>query len=127
MQTFQMVFMYACALLLAGPVLITLAFILVSLLTILFSPSTLGAIFTDLRAIRDRDPAAEGWIACVFYPGWWALNVHRLAAHPLYKLGLRTPARLFNFLARYLTGCDIHPGAVFGRGIFIDHAHGVVI
>ena len=102
-------------------------FVLSALASLVVTPGAFSAIFADLRAIRERDPAAEGWIACVLYPGWWALNFHRLAAHPLYKMKLRTPARMFNFLARFLTGADIHPGAKFGSGIFIDHAHGVVI
>lgn len=118
---------YVAAAILLVPTLALLLLFVVGLFTSIFVPSTLGNIFSDLRAIRERDPAAEGWIACVCYPGWWALDIHRLAAHPLYKIGLRTPARLFNFMARFLTGSDIHPGAVFGRGIFIDHAHGVVI
>lgn len=109
------------------PAAILAVFLLVAILRVLTAPRTLGAIFSDLLAIRERDPAAEGWIACLFYPGWWALVIHRLVAHPLYGWRIRLLARLFNFLARFLTGTDIHPGAVFGRGIFIDHAHGVVI
>ena len=127
MPTYDLLLSYVVLAICAVPALVLLAFTIVALLTMILSPSVVGAIFADLRAIRERDPAAEGWIACVFYPGWWALNIHRLAAHPLYNLGLRTPARLFNFLARFLSGTDIHPGAVFGRGVFIDHAHGVVI
>jgi serine O-acetyltransferase len=30
-------------------------------------------------------------------------------------------------ITRILTGVDIHPGAIFGTGMFIDHATGVVI
>jgi len=107
--------------------LILAALLLTGLVTFLHSPRVAAEIFADLRAIRERDPAAEGWIAAFFYPGWWALLLHRLAAHPLYEFGLKTPARLFNFLVRFMTGTDIHPGAQFGRGIFIDHAHGVVV
>ena len=102
-------------------------FILVGLFALLTRPSILSDIVSDLRAIRDRDPAAESWLACACYPGWWALIYHRLAAHPLYRWRLRTFARLVNFFARFMTGADIHPGAQFGTGIFIDHAHGVVI
>ena len=127
MPSFQNSISYILLAICVIPASVAAAFALVALLTAVTSPGVVGAIFADLRAIRERDPAAEGWIACVCYPGWWALNFHRLASHPLYMLGLRTPARLFNFLARFLTGCDIHPGAVFGRGVFIDHAHGVVI
>ncbi len=111
----------------AIPLLILAVFLLVSFLRVLTAPGTIGIIFADLAAIHERDPAAEGWIACLFYPGWWALVIHRLVANPLYRWHIRLLARLFNFLARFLTGTDIHPGATFGRGIFIDHAHGVVI
>ncbi len=127
MPSLEMLFYYIVLAICSVPALVLVAFVLVALATVLITPGVIGAILTDLRAIRERDPAAEGWIACICYPGWWALNIHRLAAHPLYKIGLRTPARLFNFVARFLSGCDIHPGAVFGRGVFIDHAHGVVI
>lgn len=114
---------------LVGAVFVLHAALLVVVLlpTLLFNPSTLSAVIADLRAIKERDPASEGLLAGLFYPGWWALTLHRLAAHPLYRLKLRTAARLVNFLTRFLTGADIHPGARFGRGIFIDHAHGVVI
>jgi serine O-acetyltransferase len=36
-------------------------------------------------------------------------------------------ARVIGELTRILTGVDIHPGAVLGTGLFIDHATGVVI
>ena len=127
MPLFQTIVFYVFLALFAIPALIFTAFLAVALVSLLTGSGAVNQIVADLRCIRERDPAAEGWLACIFYPGWWALGIHRLAAHPLYKARLRTPARLFNFLARFLTGCDIHPGAVFGRGIFIDHAHGVVI
>ena len=40
---------------------------------------------------------------------------------------LRLPARMLSQVARFLTGVDIHPGALLGRRLFIDHATGVVI
>ena len=40
---------------------------------------------------------------------------------------LRLPARLLSQVARFITGVDIHPGALLGRRLFIDHATGVVI
>jgi len=127
MLLFQFVVALIVLAICAVPAFIAFAFFAAAMYAFITSSDVGGEIMADLRATRERDPAAEGWIACVFYPGWWALNIHRLAAHPLYKIGLRTPARLFNFLGRFLSGCDIHPGAQFGRGVFIDHAHGVVI
>ncbi|MGD0090211.1 MAG: indole-3-glycerol phosphate synthase TrpC, partial [Planctomycetota bacterium] len=102
-------------------------FLGVGLVRLATAPRIAGEILADLQAIRERDPAAESLLARMCYPGWCALVVHRLVAHPLYLWRLRTLARLFNFLARFLTGADIHPGAQFGSGIFIDHAHGVVV
>src|SRR4051812_12089254 len=93
------------------PAFTLLLFLLVAGLRVLTQPSVLGFISADLRAIRERDPAAEGWLACMFYPGWWALVIHRLVSNTLYNWHMRTLARLFNFLARFLTGTDIHPGA----------------
>jgi serine O-acetyltransferase len=36
-------------------------------------------------------------------------------------------SRFLAYIARWLTGVDIHPGAKLGIGIFIDHGMGVVI
>ena len=35
--------------------------------------------------------------------------------------------RILSHLARMLTGVEIHPGAIIGSGVFIDHGMGVVI
>jgi len=115
------------AMIFAAKMLLIMSFLLVvAVFTVLLRPKTVAEVFSDLAAIRN-DPANEGWLTALCYPGFWALSLHRLVAHPLYKIGLRTLARLVNFLARFLTACDIHPGAQFGRGIFIDHAIGTVI
>jgi len=113
---------------LAGMAALVLCLLLcVSVLRLLTAPQIAREVLADLKAIRERDPAAESLAARLFYPGLWALALHRLVAHPLYLWRLRTLARLFNFMGRFLTGADIHPGAQFGLGIFIDHAHGVVV
>lgn len=126
METLEKILHYALLLVAAAALLKLGLALLVSFLTILFRPATLGEIFADLDAIK-KDPAVESTLAALWYPGFWALTLHRLVAHPLYRIGLKTPARLANFGARFITGADIHPGAQFGRGIFIDHANGVVI
>src|SRR5213076_658913 len=36
-------------------------------------------------------------------------------------------ARMGSHVTRFLTGIEIHPGAVIGRRVFIDHGMGVVI
>lgn len=87
----------------------------------------LSALITDFRIIFERDPAARNWLEVLFfYPGLQALVLHRLA-HKLYCLGIPFIPRFISFLARFLTGIEIHPGAAIGRGFFIDHGMGVVI
>jgi serine O-acetyltransferase len=84
-------------------------------------------VLTDLRTIFERDPAARNWLEVLFcYPGLQALLCHRVA-HQLYKIGIPFFPRLISQLSRFLTGIEIHPGAVIGKGVFIDHGMGVVI
>jgi serine O-acetyltransferase len=89
--------------------------------------SLLRAIRRDLAAALTRDPAARGALEVVFtYPGFHARQWHRLA-HALHRRGVPLLPRLLSHLARFLTGVEIHPGAVIGEGLFIDHGMGVVI
>jgi serine O-acetyltransferase len=86
--------------------------------------------FSDVQAIWRTDPALRDRplrvLEVPLYASFWALLVYRLA-HPLECLGLPFLPRLLSQLARFLTGIEIHPGAVIGRGLFIDHGMGVVI
>src|SRR3954471_14262124 len=85
------------------------------------------SITYDVRAALQRDPAARNALEVVLaYPGFHARLVHR-AAHRLHRAGLKLPARLLSNLGRFLTGVEIHPGAIIGEGLFIDHGMGVVI
>ncbi len=81
----------------------------------------------EIRAIRERDPAARTTLEIVLtYPGLHAIVLHRLAS-ALHRRGRRLLARIVSHLGRGLTGIEIHPGASIGRGVFIDHGMGVVI
>lgn len=87
----------------------------------------LDAIRTDIRAARERDPAAPTTLQVIFaYPGVHAIWFHRVN-HWLWRRGARLIARVLAEITRILTGVEIHPGAVLGPGLFIDHATGVVI
>ncbi|MGF2944546.1 serine O-acetyltransferase [Mycobacterium sp. Lab-001] len=87
----------------------------------------LAALRNDIRAARERDPAAPTTLEVIFaYPGVHAIWGHRIS-HWLWKRGARVTARALAELTRILTGVDIHPGAHLGSGLFIDHATGVVI
>lgn len=81
----------------------------------------------DIASVLERDPAARSRLEVITcYPGLWAVWFHRVS-HRLWRARLRLPARLLSQLGRFLTGVDIHPGALLGRRLFIDHATGVVI
>lgn len=82
----------------------------------------------DVTVIFERDPAARNvWEILTCYPGVHALIFHRLVSHPCWRIGLRWLARWFSTFARWMTGIEIHPGAIIGRRVFIDHGMGVVI
>lgn len=81
----------------------------------------------DVRSVLERDPAARSSLEVFLcYPGLWAVWFHRVS-HWLWRMKIRLPARLLSQLGRFVTGVDIHPGALLGRRLFIDHATGVVI
>ena len=81
----------------------------------------------DIACIRERDPAARSWwevLTC--YPGLHALIWHRLA-RAAWHGGFKWLGRFLSHLGRFFSGIEIHPGAVIGRRVFIDHGMGVVI
>jgi len=81
----------------------------------------------DLRTIRSKDPAARNAAEILLcYPGLHVLWWHRVA-HALWRARVPVLPRLLSHVARFLTGIEIHPGAVIGRRVFIDHGMGVVI
>jgi len=81
----------------------------------------------DIQSVFSRDPAARSTLEVLFnYPGLHAIWFHRLA-HKLWCCKWRGIARFISSFARWLTGIEIHPGAVIGRRFFIDHGMGVVI
>ncbi len=81
----------------------------------------------DIRAVLERDPAARSALeVCLCYPGYKAVRSHRLA-HWLWKKRLKLLARMISQRCARRTNIEIHPAAVIGDGLFIDHGHGVVI
>ena len=87
----------------------------------------LAALRADLRAARERDPAARSTVELVLcYPGVHAIWGHRVS-NWLWRHGRTLTARICSAFTQRLTGVDIHPAAVLGPGLFIDHAVGVVI
>jgi serine O-acetyltransferase len=82
---------------------------------------------SDIQCILDRDPAARStWEVITCYPGLHAIVLHR-PAHWCWVHGLKWLGRFISHCARWLTGIEIHPGAVIGERVFFDHAMGVVV
>ena len=74
-----------------------------------------------------RDPAAKSYAEILMcYPGIHALFIHRMS-HTLWKCHLYLFGRMLSNFGRWLTGIEIHPGAVIGSRVFIDHGMGVVV
>jgi len=81
----------------------------------------------DVTCIFERDPAARTvFDVLTCYSGVHALLIYRLT-HWLWLKKLRWPARFLSYLSRWVTGIEIHPGAVIGRRFFVDHGTGVVV
>ena len=81
----------------------------------------------DIACIRERDPAARSnWEVLTCYPGLHAILWYRWA-HLAWGHDLKWLGRFLSHLGRFFTGIEIHPGAIIGRRVFIDHSMGVVI
>ena len=80
----------------------------------------------EIAIIRDRDPAIKSDMEVFLYPSFKAILKYR-KAHKLYLKKHYFLARLVSQRAARRTGIEIHPGATIGKGLFIDHGHGVVI
>ena len=81
----------------------------------------------DIDCILARDPAAKSrFEVATCYPGLHALWIQRFA-HACWVRGFKWLGRFVSHIGRFATGIEIHPGATFGRRVFIDHGMGVVI
>ena len=90
-------------------------------------PSIGLAARADIVAVVDRDPACTSHLdPLLWFKGYHALQTYRVA-HWLWLQNRQTLAHFLQSRASALFGLDIHPAAVIGKGIFIDHGTGVVI
>jgi serine O-acetyltransferase len=81
----------------------------------------------DMQAVYDRDPACTRFIEPVLYfKGFHAIQTHRLA-HWLWKKGRHDFALYLQSRSSSVFQTDINPGARIGRGLFLDHATGLVV
>lgn len=80
----------------------------------------------QIETVKLHDPAMKSKAEILLYPSFWAVGFHRVA-HWLYIHKRFWLARFVSQCGRGLTGIEIHPGAIIGKGLFIDHGMGVVI
>jgi serine O-acetyltransferase len=82
---------------------------------------------SDLVAVTERDPACNRFVQpLLFFKGFQAIQAYRVG-HWLWKSGRRDMAYYFQSRISEVFSLDIHPAAVIGCGIMIDHAHSIVI
>jgi serine O-acetyltransferase len=90
-------------------------------------PSLGNAFRADIVATVDRDPATDRYLEPVLYfKGFHAIQTHRLA-HWLWAKGRKDFAYYLQSRSSSVFQTDIHPAAPIGRGIFLDHATGLVV
>lgn len=90
-------------------------------------PEIVDAMYADILAHRERDPAcSEMCMPLLFFKGYHALQSHRIA-HQLWNDQRQCLALYLQNQISQVFDVDIHPAAVIGKGIMIDHATGVVI
>jgi serine O-acetyltransferase len=81
----------------------------------------------DIQAYYDRDPACDRFFMPILYfKGFHAIQTHRLA-HWLWAQGRRDFALYLQSRSSSVFQTDIHPASKMGRGVFIDHATGLVV
>lgn len=84
-------------------------------------------LYLDAKNIKEKDPAAKSvFTVILLYPGFHAIICHRIA-HFFYNHKLYFLSRLISQISRHKTGIEIHPGAVIGNRLFMDHGMGIVI
>ena len=90
-------------------------------------PDLAQAARADLMAVFERDPACHRFLQPIlFFKGYQAVQAYRVG-HWLWKAGRIDLAYFVQMRVSEVFGVDIHPAAVVGRGIMIDHAHSIVI
>ena len=81
----------------------------------------------DIVAVFDRDPACHAFIQpLLFFKGFQAIQCYRVG-NWLWRHGRKDLAYFVQMRVSEVFGVDVHPGAVLGKGILMDHAHSIVI
>ncbi|MDR2019204.1 MAG: serine O-acetyltransferase [Treponema sp.] len=81
----------------------------------------------DLMAVVDKDPATQDFLVpYLFYKGYHSLELYRIG-HSFWNEGRSYLACYIQSRVSQMYGVDIHPAAVIGKGVFIDHATALVV
>jgi serine O-acetyltransferase len=81
----------------------------------------------DIMATFERDPACHRYVdPLLYFKGYQAIQTHRMA-HRLWKLGRKDFAYYLQSRSSMISSVDIHPNAMIGKGIMVDHGHDIVI
>lgn len=80
----------------------------------------------QINTIKKNDPALKSILEVFLYPSFRVQVYHKISKY-FYNHKFFFIARLISEFAKRRTGIEIHPGALIGRGLFIDHGFGVVI
>jgi serine O-acetyltransferase len=90
-------------------------------------PNIAQQALRDMRVVRERDPACRTYLQpFLYFKGYGGLQAYRIA-HWLWVQGRDVLAYHLQSRVSELFNVDIHPNAKIGAGVFIDHAHGIVI
>lgn len=80
----------------------------------------------QIQIIKEKDPSIHSAWETFLTPGFRALIYYKIS-HFFYKKHYFFLARYFCERAKKKTGIEIHPGAIIGKRLFIDHGFGIVI
>jgi serine O-acetyltransferase len=90
-------------------------------------PDLVARAMRDMRSVRERDPACRSYIQpFLYFKGFAGIQAYRIS-NWLWRQERETMAFHLQSRISELFSVDIHPAATIGAGVFIDHAHGIVI
>ena len=81
---------------------------------------------SEINFIMNNDPSIKKWFEVLLFPGFKALIYYKISRF-FYLKKFYFFSRWISYRGRRKTGIEIHPGAIIGNNLFIDHGMGVVI
>mgnify|MGYP001326050587 FL=1 len=93
----------------------------------LAQPEILQSARADFIAFYERDPACNKFLQpFLYYKGFQAVQSYRVA-HWLWNNDRKDLAYFIQNRCSEVYSIDIHPAAVIGKGLMVDHGHSIVI